>query len=98
MSARPADLDHLLDQARTKLPGSSDAGLKGELFDVFHEFFNDSDSWVETLSMPVVPGSVDYNVVPNSGQIVRLGGVLDLAIGGGRGKQRDRAGDEGNQN
>jgi hypothetical protein len=77
MSANKHDLDHLLDQARTKLPGSSDAGIKGELFDVFHEFFNDSDAWAETISMPVVPGSVDYNIVPSSGQIIRLGGVLD---------------------
>jgi hypothetical protein len=78
MSARQVDLDHLLDQARTKLPGSSDAGLKGELFDVFHEFFNDSDSWVETISVMAIPGVVDYNIVPSSGQIIRLGGVLDL--------------------
>ncbi len=77
MSARKQDLDHLLDQARTKLPGSSEAALKGELFDVFHEFFNDSDSWVETIAVPVVAGSVDYDVVPNGGQIIRLGGVLD---------------------
>jgi hypothetical protein len=77
MTARKHDLDHLLDQARTKLPGSSEAGLKGELFDVFHEFFNDSDSWAETISVPIIPGSVDYNIVPSSGQIIRLAGVLD---------------------
>src|SRR5665647_424310 len=75
MTARKQDLDHLLDQARTKLPGSSEGGIKGELFDVFHEFFNDSNSWAEQISVPIVPGTLEYSVVPSSGQIIRLAGV-----------------------
>src|ERR1035437_10124771 len=65
MTARKEDLDHLLDQARTTLPGSSDAGLKGNLFDVFHEFFNDSNAWVETISVPIIPGSSDAGLKGN---------------------------------
>jgi hypothetical protein len=78
MTARKHDLDHLLDQARTTLPGSSEAGLKGQLFDVFHEFFNDSNAWAEQISLPIVPGTLEYSIVPNSGQIIRLAGVIDV--------------------
>jgi len=81
MTARKQDLDHLLDQARTILSGSSDAALKSQLFDVFHEFFNDSNAWVETISVPIVPDVVDYNIEPNGGQIIRLAGVLDVNQG-----------------
>ena len=40
MAIQKRDFDRLMNQARTKLTGASEAGLKGELFDVITEFFH----------------------------------------------------------
>jgi hypothetical protein len=67
-----------MNQARVKLPGSSDAGIKGELFDVLTEFFDSSSSWLEQLTIPILAGTTNYSLVPaKGGQIIRLVGVFD---------------------
>jgi len=66
-----------MNQARVKLPGASDAGIKGELFDVLHEFFSDSSAWQEAITFDVMPTLQDYALVADGGQIVRLVGVMD---------------------
>jgi hypothetical protein len=77
MAAATQDWTQLLNQARVKLPGSSDAALKGELFDVLHEFFDTSSAWTEAITLNVLPNTVEYAVTPDSGQIIRLAGVVD---------------------
>lgn len=73
----PDDMKQLLNQARVKLIGVSDAALKAELFNVLDEFFKDSSCWTENVPIQIVSGTTLYNVVPNGGLIVRLAGVVD---------------------
>lgn len=72
-----AYLLQLMGQAATILTGASNIELKVQLFDVMREFFLKSNSWLETLTVPVVPDTLDYPVVPSSGYIIRLSGVTD---------------------
>lgn len=77
MTARKQDLDQLMASLRPKLPGASDAGIKVELFNVCKEFFDESCSWQEDLTLNSVADVDTYTLVPTSGQIVRLSGVVD---------------------
>lgn len=70
----------LLDRARVELPGASDAGIKQMAYEVVKEFFDQSSSWQEDISIAVVPNTTDYKVRsigPPPGQIKRLLAVLD---------------------
>jgi hypothetical protein len=78
MSIAPQDLDQLLNMARAKLSGASNAMLKAELYDVLTEFFNDSNTWWETLLVNALPTVVDYDMVASEGTIKRLAGVTDV--------------------
>jgi len=72
------DLNRLLNQARVKLPGSSDAGLKAELWDTLDEFIGDSNCWQEWITVNVVPNEQDYMITPaHGGMILRLVAVFD---------------------
>lgn len=74
----PREFDMLMNQARVKLPGASDVGLKLELFDVCKEFFSDSMSWYEDIEFQAVSGTRTYLLSPREqGQIIALGGVWD---------------------
>lgn len=78
MSIDKKDFERLMNLARTKLPGASDAGMKMELFDVINEFLADSNSWTENLDVPVVASTQDYDLEPqNGGLILRLVAVFD---------------------
>lgn len=78
MSALKADINHLFDQATVKLVGATQAGLKGELFDVLHEFFSTTSSWQETIPVNVVANTTQYSLVPaEGGKIIRLIAVVD---------------------
>ena len=77
MTAAVQDWTRVMNQARVKLPGASDSGIKGELFDVFQEFFNDSSCWLEALTFNVLPNVVVYDIVPTEGGVIRLAGVVD---------------------
>jgi hypothetical protein len=81
-----ADVNRLMDNARVKLPGALDATLKMELFTVLREFFDHTNIWEETISFEAVPTSLPrvtnpeaytYEIVPDSGTIIRLMGVYD---------------------
>lgn len=72
------DVEFLLNQARIKLPGSSDGGIKTELFSVMKEFLKDSNSWIEHQQLMVTAGKHEYLITPKeNGQIIRLIGVRD---------------------
>lgn len=74
----PNDVTRFLNQLRVKLTGASDAGIKAELYDVLHTFFDDSNSWIENLTLITVQDQLDYEIVPvEDGQIIRLVGVQD---------------------
>lgn len=81
MSADAKDWNQLLNQARVKLPGSSEAGIAGELFDTLHEFFDISSEWTEDLPVQIViPDPQTYALTPSGGSIIRLAGVLDANL------------------
>jgi len=81
MTARRADLDHLLNQARVKLPGASDAGIKHELYDVLDEFFKITSAWKEDEILQIIPNTQTYPLNPGKGgQIIRLYSVLDADL------------------
>ena len=72
------DLEHFMNQARIKLPGASDAGIKAEFYEVCKEFLADTNSWVEHFHLPVTVGKQEYLLSPrDGGQVIRLLGVWD---------------------
>jgi len=72
------DVERLLNLARTELVGASDAGIKGQLYDVCREFFKDSNSWYEHISVPVLANTRHYRITPREGgMILRLVTVWD---------------------
>ncbi len=77
MAIAQPDWDRLVDSATAKLPGASAALLKNEIFDVMHEFFTVSSSWLEAISVSIVVDTLTYDMIPSEGQIIRLSGVVD---------------------
>jgi hypothetical protein len=65
-----------MNQARVKLTGASDAALKGELFDVVHEFYDRSSWWLDVLTLNILPNIVAYDLVPVNGTVIRLAGLM----------------------
>jgi hypothetical protein len=83
MAIQKQDFDRFMGQVRTKLAGSSDAGIKAELFEVLDEFCDDTTAWQEQIALnvlagtPSVPNTV-YDLVPQQGgTIIRLIAVFD---------------------
>lgn len=78
MPLDPADLEHLMNQARIELTGVSDSGIKTTLFNVLHEFFNDTLAWREHIELLVTANQQHYRLVPkDGGRIFALFGVWD---------------------
>ena len=77
MTVPKKDLNYLLNQARVKLPGASDAGIKHELYEVLHEFFDTTNAWKFDVQINVQPLIQAYGVSVPSGQIIRLFTVLN---------------------
>ncbi len=71
------DYDQILNQARVRLMGASDAGIKAELFDTLSEFFNDSRCWMESIRISVVTDITAYDITPDEGQVLGLVGVFN---------------------
>ncbi len=76
-SANETDIKFLLNQLQAKIIGASQGQIKAELFDTLREFFNESSSWVETLTINVIANTIEYALVPDVGQILRLAAVVD---------------------
>ena len=78
MAIQERDFERLMNQARVKLPGASEEGLKGELFDVINEFFDVSNAWFEWMQIPIVANQQLYTVNPQKGgMIIRLVCIFD---------------------
>lgn len=75
----PRTFEQFMNQARIKLPGASDAGIKVELFDTMKEFLKDSNAWTEDILFTAAANTTDYLLTPlqDGGQIIRLVGVWD---------------------
>lgn len=72
------DFEHLMNQVRIECTGSSDAGIKAKFFDTLMEFFTDSNSWTEQLSVTATAGVQTFALTPQEGgKIIRLVGVFD---------------------
>lgn len=67
----------LLGQANVILSGVSDAELRVQLFDVLMEFLDGSNCWKENIHFTVVPDAVEYPLIPLTGRVLRLYGVVD---------------------
>jgi hypothetical protein len=77
------DYSRLINQVTVELPGSSDQGIRQALFNVFHEFFTDTNVWMEDISLSVDPDTTEYDLFsPEPGEIVRVMWVMDS--GGGQ--------------
>jgi hypothetical protein len=77
MAIAKQDWDQLITQATVRLVGVSDKGLKGELYDVLTEFFNDSSCWTQVVPVNAVTTATEYPLQVNEGQIIRLVGTVD---------------------
>lgn len=72
------DVERVLAQTETELPGASRGALKGMLYDVIDEFMNDSNFWIEHIALTIQPGTQDYQLIPQrGGKIVRLVAIFD---------------------
>jgi hypothetical protein len=78
MAIQERDFERIMNEARVRLPGVSDAGLKGTMFDVIDEFFDNSNAWIEWLNVNLVVGSQTYTLYPQQGGMLnRLVTLLD---------------------
>ena len=80
MAINNEDMTRLMNQARIKLIGASDAGIKNELFEVFTEFFDISSCWTEQVDIDALAYQKDYDISVSEGQVIRLGGVAASSI------------------
>lgn len=74
------DYERFMAQIETQLPGASRSGLNGMMFDVINEFFEDTNSWYETIAISI-PQSLQpatLQLTPQQGgMIIRLVIVYD---------------------
>lgn len=78
MAIQDRDFERLMNQVRVQLPGSSDAGIKGVMFDVINEFFDVSNAWTEWVALGIQTNVQAYAVYPQyGGMFVRLVSVFD---------------------
>lgn len=78
MAIQQRDFDRLMNQVRTLLPGSSDSGIKGTMFDVINEFFDVSNAWAEWVQIAIQVNNQAYAVYPQyGGMFTRLVSAYD---------------------
>jgi len=69
----PADIDRLMNNARTRLPGAIDTGMQLELFNVMDDFFKGSNVWNEDIELSVPgldPAGTIYELVPTGPALI----------------------------
>src|SRR5271170_4090573 len=72
------DLGRILNACRVQLPGSTDAAIQAQLFNVIDEFFTNSNSWNEWVPFAIGANNQSYTIIPaQQGMIKRLGTVID---------------------
>jgi hypothetical protein len=88
-----ANIDRLMNNARTRLPGATDAVLQLELFNVMDEFFKKSNVWNEDIDITIPgldPAGTIYELTPTGPSLIdKLLWVFELpndtSIGRGAG-------------
>ena len=80
MAINNEDMNRLMNQARIKLIGASDAGIKNELFEVLTEFFDISSCWIENIDIDALAYQTEYDLTVSEGQIIRLGSVMGSSV------------------
>lgn len=88
IQSEPVKLRYLYNRARIELVGASDTMIRSVMYDVFHEFFNDSSLWLEAIPGQLFPGTKFYFLEPGNpqsmgdpfpcGVIQSLAGLSDL--------------------
>lgn len=75
----PTEWKQFLVNAKVRLTGASDAGIKTEFYGVAKEFFTDSNCWRDDISFQAQANVDEYILQPTDGegQIIRLIGVWD---------------------
>jgi len=68
LQRQPKHMQYLYDRARIQLVGASDAMIRSVMFEVFHEFFNDSSIWTETIPGLLQPSVIFYYLQPGNVQ------------------------------
>lgn len=66
------DINTVMNQCRVELTGVSDAALKASMYEVLDEFFRDTSAWRTQVSFTVLPDTLNYDIIVNEGQIIRL--------------------------
>ena len=75
-----ANLERLMNNIRTHVPGAIDSNIKLELFNALNEFFKDSRCWLEDIEFNVQAGETEYELFAvNPGTIVSLMSLVDSA-------------------
>lgn len=68
-----ADIDRLMNNARTRLPGATDITLQQELFNVMDEFFKKSNVWNEDIDINIPgmdPANTIYELTPTGPALI----------------------------
>lgn len=72
------DYQRLLDAAAVELPGATDAAIKQALYEVMHEFFEETNCWTERISVPIVANTTTYTLaIAEGGEFMRLMDLLN---------------------
>ena len=73
-----ADFDILINSVRTRLPSALDAVVRLEMQNVMKEFLNESNAFIDELSVSVVSGTKNYQLDSYNGLINRLMTLVDI--------------------
>ena len=73
-----SDISRLMDNLRVRVPGSSDAALRLELFNVVLDFCSDTNIWQQDIDVLITPGVTEYELIPEGiAYINRLMSITD---------------------
>lgn len=67
--------NRVLKNAAAHLPGALPANLRVELFNTLDEFFQQTNAWVDTDTLHILPAQREYYIVPQYGRVVRFAGL-----------------------
>lgn len=80
MALRTYDAARLMNNLRIALPGALDGAIQLEVFNLFNEFFQETNLWQEKLEFTITPANAigsKIPLTPNAGSINRLMWVFD---------------------
>lgn len=91
IAEQDSNLTYLFNRCRVELSGASDQMIRMALFDILHEFFNDTSLWLEAIPGQLTPSTAFYFLQPGNvqslgdpfpeGVIIGFAGLCDLNYG-----------------